>query len=216
MEFFRKSYHKQRMFYVLLALYGMTMLYLLVDSVRASDTFYAVLAVIFAGPALLIPLRIVELRKLQLPSSKGKLWLFGLGEIITVCGAAAFAAQGWVRMQRGGWMYSNGWIVLSVGFGLSFATILLKVDGRRFRRLGAGDMLPSPVKVARDFVTRTVYLIGLICVGAPLLSGTLSAPVVGLVVCVGVRLWLGVRDRRLKVDPSDRYKAWDPEHFCRL
>jgi hypothetical protein len=215
-EFFKKSYRKQQAFYVLLALYGVTMLYLLVDSVRTSDTFYAVLAVIFAGPALLIPLRIVELRKLQLPPSKGKLWFFGLGEIIAVCGAAAFAAQGWVRMQRGGWMYSNSWVVLSVVFGLIFATVLIKVDGRRFRRLGAGDMLPSPVKVARDFGTRMVYLIGLFCVGAPLLFGNLSGPVVGLMVCVGVRLWLGVRDRRLKVDPSDRYKAWDPEHFCRL
>ncbi len=191
------------------------MLYMLVSSVRTSDTFYAVLAVIFAGPALLIPLRIMELRKLKLPVSEAKLWFFGLGEVLTVCGAAAFAARGWVRMQRGGWMYSSAWVALSVGLGMLFVVVLHKVDSRRYRRLNAGDLLPSPVKAARNFVTRSVYIIGLICVGMPLLFGTLSGFVVGFMVCVGVRLWLGIRDRRLKVDPGDRFTAWDSELYCR-
>lgn len=215
MTFFNEPYRKQRTLYALLTLYGMIMLYMLVSSVRTSDTFYAVLAVIFAGPALLIPLRIMELRKLKLPVSEAKLWFFGLGEVLTVCGAAAFAARGWVRMQRGGWMYSSAWVALSVGLGLLFVVVLHKVDSRRYRRLNAGDLLPSPVKAARNFVTRSVYIIGLICVGMPLLFGTLSGFVVGFMVCVGVRLWLGIRDRRLKVDPGDRFTAWDSELYCR-
>jgi hypothetical protein len=109
-------------------------------------------------------------------------------------------------------MYGTGWASLSVLGGLLIGGLLYWMDNRRYNKLGAANVMASPVKVWRN-IMRVVLITALIWVGLPLLFCVWSIYVAGFVGCVGVRLGLGLRDRRLNVDPRDRYTAWNAEHF---